>query len=60
MMGAITVGLLNPDFSESVENILSRCKDSAGDGVSNPENATCSDLFGNEVAVARISSNDVS
>ena len=51
------MGLLGPDFKVSLRNILSRCKDSAGDGVSNPEKALSSDLYGNVVAELIISSN---
>ena len=32
-VGDVRMGLLNLDFKESVENILSRCKDSDGDDV---------------------------
>ena len=51
------MGLLEPDSKISAEAILSRCKDSAGDGVSNPEKVMSSDLYGTLVAELMISSN---
>ena len=56
MVGAIKIGVLNPDFKESVENILSRCKDSDGDGVLNPEKSMGSVFFSNDLVADRISS----
>ena len=51
------MGLLGPDSKISVETILSRCKDSDGDGVLNPVKVMSSDLYGNVVAELIISSN---
>ena len=54
------MGLLWPDPKISVYSILSRCKDSAGDGVLNPVKQLSSDLCGNVVAELMISSNVMS
>ena len=56
MVGAVRMGLLNPDFKESVENILSRCKDSDGDGVLNLEKSMGSAFYSNDFVADRISS----
>ena len=56
MVGAERTGVLNPDVKESVENILSRCKDSDGDGVLNPEKSMGSAFFSNDFVADRISS----
>ena len=56
MVGAVRMGVLNPDVKEYVENILSRCKDSDGDGVLNPEKSMGSAFFSNDFVPDRISS----
>ena len=56
MVGAVRMGVLNPDVKESVENILSRCKDSDGEGVLNPEKSMGSAFFSNDFVPDRISS----
>ena len=56
MVGAVRTGVLNPDVKESVENILSRCKDSDGEGVLNPEKSMGSAFFSNDFVPDRISS----
>ena len=54
------VGVLNPDVKESVENILSRCRDSGGEGVLNPEKSMGSAFFSNDFVAESISSNVMS
>ena len=56
MSNSIMVGVLNPDVKESVENILSRCRDSGGEGVLNPEKSMGSAFFSNDFVRVRISS----
>ena len=56
MVGAVRSGVLNPDEKESVANILSRCKDSDGEGVLNPEKSMGSAFFSNDFVPDRISS----